>query len=170
MPRDKKIENDGEPPPPFSFAFWLRAIREPFLAFIRNLFALSLLLSAAWVVASRLNFGRFDLSNTGPTVVFFGFLILFSYGAYANVSLFLQAAFPDLMPAIRRHEDLLREQGVPHKRIPFRLLGHTVQQRGAELLIAFITLTLIEVVFAWAVANSVVPAISFMRTTSQATG
>jgi hypothetical protein len=162
-----EIENNCKASTRFSLALWLRVVRDPFLAFIRNLFALSLLLSAAWVVASKLDFGRFDVSNIGPTVVFYSLLILFGYGAYANVSIFLEAAFPDLMPSIRRHEDLLREQGVPKTKIPLRLLGHTVRQRAAELLIGFITLMLIEVVFAWAVANSVVPALTFMRTTTE---
>lgn len=146
-----------------TLSLWLQNARGPYLNFLRNLTPQILLASLAWVLASKLNFAKIDLSNFVPTSGFFAFLSLFTYAAYSNISIFLTEVFPGLMPWVRAEEGRLHSDGLSRLRIPKQLLMATLKERKLELALAAFTIVALQFVLAGVFVASIGAALSIIR-------
>jgi hypothetical protein len=152
-------------PSTLTLSGWLQHARGPYLNFLRNLTPQVLIASLAWVLASKLNFAKFDLANFVPTFGFFAFLLLFGYAAYSNISLFLSDLFPSLMPWVREQEKALQNAGVSGWRVPKSFILAVLKERKLEVALAAFALVMLQFVFAGVLAASIVAAVNLIRAT-----
>lgn len=115
-----------------SISEWLKTAGEPCLAFLRNLSPQILIASLAWVLASKLDFTKFDILNSPQTILFCGFLLLFLYAAFANATIFLASLFPTFEPWLSDHEEKLKSSGKSKFKVPFLMIKAIFSERKTE--------------------------------------
>lgn len=64
--------------------------RAAYLEFLRNLTPQILMLSLAFFLGRKIDFTRFDWAYTTPTFIFYSFLLIAIFAAYANATLFME--------------------------------------------------------------------------------
>lgn len=146
-----------------SVSAWLKAAREPCLNFLRNLSPQILIASLAWVIASKLDFTKFDSSNSPLTILFYGFLLLFLYAAYANATIFLSKLFPTFEPWLRNHEEQLKSLGKSGFSVPLLMIKAIFSERKTEFILVVVVALLIEFTLAGTFISSIASASAFLK-------
>ncbi|SHN36114.1 hypothetical protein SAMN05192549_108135 [Duganella sacchari] len=68
--------------------------RAAYLEFLRNLTPQILMLSLAFFLGRKIDFTKFDWSYATPTFIFYAFMIIAVFAAYANATLFMEKFSP----------------------------------------------------------------------------
>lgn len=154
---------DKEKDPPQTLSQWLQHAREPFLNFARNLTPQILLGTLAWVMLSKLDLRRFDLSNWPLTCGFYVLLTLFAYSIYANTTLFLRGLFPGLLPWIDSQQAAMRSAKVHPRKFPAHLAKAIWREQRLQVALALLAIVMLEFVLAGVVVSSLASALNFLR-------
>lgn len=140
----------------------LGSAREPYLNFLRNLGPQILISSLAWVLGSKLDFTKWDLSDAPTTIMFFGFLLLFLYAVYANTSIFLKAAFPTFEPWLRAQESNIKGTNTSRPMIPLLLFKAIFTYKKVEFFLVSIVSVCIQFLIAGVFVSSIISALSII--------
>lgn len=138
--------------------------RPAFLEFLRNLTPQILLLSFALVAYSRIDIGRWDPSNWGPTLVFYSFAIAWLLALVASAIQFTEAFCTSFEPlnvrAIKaeRRVNSLKNRSVLLVRSAIRLRWQLIPQ----VLVAFFVM---QILLAVAVASGILAAVNALKLT-----
>lgn len=89
--------------------------RSAFLEFLRNLTPQALILSIAIIAGMKLDFTRFNLSNTGPTLIFLSLILIWAMAVWSNSSIFLEKSLVAAKPVNRASRLFARQnlRGIP---------------------------------------------------------
>jgi len=137
--------------------------REPYLNFLRNLGPQILVSSLAWVLGSKLDFTKWDVSNAPTTIMFFGFLLLFLYAIYANTSLFLKALFPTFESWIKAQEASIKGINTSRPMIPLLLFKAIFTHKKAEFFLVFLVSVFLQFLIAGVFVSSVVSSLGIIK-------
>lgn len=78
------------------YMYILKEGRAAYLEFLRNLTPQILMLTLAFFLGQKIDFTQFDLAYTTPTLIFYSFLLIAIFAAYANATLFMEKYSPSL--------------------------------------------------------------------------
>ncbi|WP_167544265.1 hypothetical protein [Duganella sacchari] len=74
----------------------LKEGRAAYLEFLRNLTPQILMLSLAFFVGRKIDFTQLDWAYATPTFIFYSFMLIAIFAAYANATLFMEKYSPSL--------------------------------------------------------------------------
>jgi hypothetical protein len=142
----------------------LKSARDPFLKFLRNLTPQIFLASMAWIVGVKLNFYQRDFTNWLPTLMFFGFLVMFGYACYASASIFFEEAFADLNRWLKDQDQIIKQPREAECSKP-KLFETIFRERKLDTAIAIIVIIFLELLFTGLIASSFVASVNFLNLT-----
>lgn len=145
----------------------LKDARGPFLNFLRNLTPQVLLASLAWILMTKLDFGRVDLDNAIPTLGFFTFLAAFIAAFIANSTLLYEEAFTELRQWRHVQHEQLKEAGFKGFSYGKAMLVAIWRERFAELLTYLYMILFFQLVFAGVVVVSMASAANYLHLTQR---